>query len=735
MKRQGWLFVALWFFSIAVLWAEDGGDLHSLRQHAARNKSLDSYVEVCKYLYQTEEDADLLLLYADSIHQLAVGSGMPEQLVEYYVWASEGYFIKGEFEQGYALKRKAIALAEEIELPLQGTLSCFYMVYYFNTDARYDSARYYFRKGLNAGQDLQGMEDVCRTMLTNYASSFLFEGQTDSALVYTIRASERSAADKDTAMLIENLNQLGTIYRRKKDMENCIYNFEQALHLCELRGNHSAVAFIYGNIATAYCDWNRPQDAIRFSRKAVEHALKTGNKRRIGACYVNQGAIQVKVEEMRAEGITILLKAIPILEQVNDKRLLCDAYNYLVNAYRLEGDLDVAMQYLQKLDKLAHELQTDAERFRYYQAKAALLQDNGNYSEASAYYRRMTDMLRAGYKDTRDYDHYKHLSECYLSMGNYSLAYDYLTQAYALRDSVFHTEQTEQLSEYSVKYQTKEKELEIVTLKREQLERETYILRHRIVVGSVISLLIMLLLGLLYARQRQKARIALLASAASEKERQFVELQKETELRLTRKYIDGLESERERLATELHDDVCNSLLALEMNIRALSCETNTELDEQLDLLDNTRERVRTLSHELMPPVFQYATLDEMLADYVLHLSLPDKMRAEYHSTEGVDWNRVPKFIGFECYRIVQEAVSNALKHAGSDARLSVELSLEEDNRCSISVSDDGKGFEMNKKTNGIGLQTIRQRAETIGAEVELASAPGRGTRLKVSVLI
>ena len=49
---------------------------------------------------------------------------------------------------------------------------------------------------------------------------FLFEGQTDSALVYTIRASERSAADKDTAMLIENLNQLGTIYRRKKNLED-----------------------------------------------------------------------------------------------------------------------------------------------------------------------------------------------------------------------------------------------------------------------------------------------------------------------------------------------------------------------------------------------------------------------------------------------------------------------------------------------------------------------------------
>ena len=199
-------------------------------------------------------------------------------------------------------------------------------------------------------------------------------------------------------------------------------------------------------------------------------------------------------------------------------------------------------------------------------------------------------MLRSGYKDARDYEHYKRLAECYLAVNNSSQAYEYLTQAYALRDSAFHTEQTEQLSEYSVKYQTKEKELEIVTLRQEQLEQETYMLRHRIIVGSVISLLGILLLGSLYARQRQRARIAVLANAANEKEREFLELQKETEQRLTRKYIDGLESERERMATELHDDVCNSLLALEMNIRTISGEESSDLSEQLGLLSNTRER-------------------------------------------------------------------------------------------------------------------------------------------------
>lgn len=733
MKHRGWLTGFFLLLSIGMLWAEGEPELYMLQRKAALKSDVESYAAVCKYLYQAEEDPDLILLYADSILQIAKKSEAPADLVEYYMWASEGRFIKGDFEQGYALKRKAINLAKRERLKSKVATCCSDMGYYFNVDARYDSARHYFHQGLEAGETLPEVSEVCRTMLTNYASSFLFEGQTDSALVYTIRAKERSAADKDTSMLIENLNQLGTIYRRKKDLENCISHFEEALRLCEMQENHSAVAFIYGNIATAYCDWNRPEDAIPFSKKAVEYALKTGNTRRIGTCYVNLGAIQYRLKETRTEGIATLLKAIHMLEPVNDRRLLCNAYNYLVNAYLMDENLDAAMLYLQKLDKLAHEMKTDTERYRYYQAKASLMHQSGNYPEAITYYRRLDDMMQNGYKDTRDYEHYKNLSECCVKVNNPTLAYHYLTLAYTLRDSAYHTEQTQQLSDFSVKYQTKQKELEIVTLKREQLEQETYMLRHRIIVGAVMALLIISLLGSLYARQRQKIRIALLANAASQKEREFLELQKETEQRLTRKYIEGLECERERMATELHDDVCNSLLALEMNIRSLSDEKSPELGDQLDLLTHTRERLRTLSHELMPPAFQYATLDEMLADYVHHLSLPEGMQSEYRSTPGVDWNIVPKTIGFECYRIVQESVSNALKYAGG-AMVNVELSLQ--NNClSILVADDGKGFDLGKKTKGIGLRTIWQRAETMSARIEMNSAPGEGTRLKVNVLI
>lgn len=277
-------------------------------------------------------------------------------------------------------------------------------------------------------------------------------------------------------------------------------------------------------------------------------------------------------------------------------------------------------------------------------------------------------------------------------------------------------------------------QLEII-YRQKDLEREKELMYRRIIFASIFWLLVISLLLLLYTRQRQKVRLVQLAQAGSEKERQFLTLQKETEHRLTRKFIDGLESERERMATELHDDVCNSLLAFEMNVRSLTPDDDMEMEKQLELLKGIRERLRNMSHELMPPVFQHATIDEMLADYVLHLSLPEPMRAVYNSTEGVDWKKIPQDIGFEFYRIVQEAVSNALKHAGVACTcIQVELSLKE--KClSVLVADDGKGFELNRKIKGVGLHTMWQRANIIGGKMELETAPGEGVCIRVSVWI
>lgn len=733
MKLTEIICVLLLLLHIPYLRAQEADELSVLRQKAAADKSLKGYSDVCRYLYEKEERPELLSLYADTIRQLGVSTKSSDCFIEFYIWKSEACFIRGDYEDGYALKRKAITLAEKIGSKKYIATCSSDMGYYFNVDMQYDSARYYFKKGMAAVIDIPGFAETYRTMLTNYASSFLFEGKTDSALVYTIRAAERSTVDKDTAMLIENLNQLGTIYRRKKNLEQCIANFEKAFRLCEAQNNYRIAAYIYGNIATAYCDWSRPKDAIPFSEKAVEYAIKLGNRQMEGICYVNLGAIQCNMADTRAEGIATLQKAVPILEEGNNRRRLCEAYDYLVNACRQMNQRELAKEYLVKMDKLVGELETDVERYRYYRVKAAVLEDEGQYAEAIVYYLRMTNLLENGYQDARDYERYLHLAKCYSALHNDAKAYFYLDKAYALRESLFQTEKTEQLSDFSVKYQTAEKELEIIRLKQKDLELKAQLVKRRIVFGAVLALLIIVLLVLLFARQRQKARLAGLAKVASDKEREFLELQKDSELRLTRRYIDGLESERHRMAIELHDDVCNNLLALEMDVRSLPEVEGGAGSEQLRQLESIRLRLRSMSHELMPPAFQYATIDEMLSDYVHHLPLPSGMQAKYSSTEEVNWQVIPQEIGFEIYRIVQEAVTNTLKYAHASC-LHVSLSLKE-KQLSVQVTDNGKGFEVNKKTNGIGLRTIQQRADAIGANVEIDSRIGDGTHLIITVLV
>lgn len=115
----------------------------------------------------------------------------------------------------------------------------------------------------------------------------------------------------------------------------------------------------------------------------------------------------------------------------------------------------------------------------------------------------------------------------------------------------------------------------------------------------------------------------------------------------------------------------------------------------------------------------------MLADYILHIALPgQEARIEYHSTGGVDWKQVPQEIGFEYYRIVQETVGNAIRHAEATC-ICVDLSLE-GKRLSLLVTDDGKGFVPDRKSRGVGLRTIQQRAEIIGGKIKIGYHAGSG---------
>lgn len=180
------------------------------------------------------------------------------------------------------------------------------------------------------------------------------------------------------------------------------------------------------------------------------------------------------------------------------------------------------------------------------------------------------------------------------------------------------------------------------------------------------------------------------------------------------RYIEGQENERTRLAKELHDSVANQLLAVEMKL-----STDGLTPQAMELLNESREQVRHVSHELLPPEFTHHTIDEILTQYAAQIDGVRKCTVTYTSTpDNADWSFIPKQEAMEIYRIVQEAVSNALKHSEA-SMVSIGLHLDEKRNLMMIVSDNGIGQDSkDETTDGIGIRTIRQRAEAIGGRIE-----------------
>ncbi len=176
------------------------------------------------------------------------------------------------------------------------------------------------------------------------------------------------------------------------------------------------------------------------------------------------------------------------------------------------------------------------------------------------------------------------------------------------------------------------------------------------------------------------------------------------------RYIEGLEEERNRLAKELHDGVSNQLLAVEMK---LSAEGSS--DQARQLISESREQVRRVSHELMPPEFTHTTLDEVVIHYVCELNSSSHSEISCHmNPPDADWSEIPPYQALEIYRIIQEALGNALKHA--DATIIAVGMNKSKEETSIIISDNGKVGKGNCG-QGIGERTMKQRAESIGGEL------------------
>ncbi len=207
---------------------------------------------------------------------------------------------------------------------------------------------------------------------------------------------------------------------------------------------------------------------------------------------------------------------------------------------------------------------------------------------------------------------------------------------------------------------------------------------------------------------------------------------------LSRALLEGQEAERSQLARELHDEVGQALTAATLNLDALRAgenATDEKVDEALDVVKRALNQVRDLSLDLHPSILDDLGLAAALRWYL-------GRQAERSGIEvSVDASRLdrrlPKPVETACFRICQEAVTNVIKHAHA-SRVAVSIGVE-DGKVRMTVADDGRGFdveeahERTRRQPSLGLIGMEERATLLGGSLEVASRPGEGAEIRVSL--
>lgn len=208
---------------------------------------------------------------------------------------------------------------------------------------------------------------------------------------------------------------------------------------------------------------------------------------------------------------------------------------------------------------------------------------------------------------------------------------------------------------------------------------------------------------------------------------------------LSRRLFETEESERRRLARELHDRIGQNVTALDLNLNMLRGELPSGLLEKVGarlndcgtLLFHTGQLVRDIMIDLRPPGLDELGLFAALNEHARQFAGRTGCSASVSGTAVTP--RLPQAMEITLFRIAQEALVNIAKHAGATE---VAVTLESGPDAMIlSIADNGRGFDVAARlaqaAPSLGMVGMRERAESIGAGLRIESAPGRGTRVIV----
>ncbi|MEL7269950.1 MAG: sensor histidine kinase [Bacteroidota bacterium] len=546
------------------------------------------------------------------------------------------------------------------------------------------------------------------------------------------------------------------------NQDSAHYYFEKALEKLDPKKDSVEISVVYSNYAISY--ENNLEKALEYNTKAISFVEQ--NDSIMGRLYFSRGVFyfhnnangpakkyfilgyekSVSGNNLRAEGMTSRALAYMYRQEnkIDSAKIfmergldLCERTKSPEICYRINielgefydeiGQHDKAKIALLEANKHALARNKNFEVFTTYIMLARHETKHGDYSEASRYFQEFQYKFKQEepifYLGVNAYESW---SELEAKRGNLKKSNELLKLAMQFKDSLYSKQNKEALAEADAKYEAEKKDKEIATQDLQLQHQENTILRKENQVTLAIFIGLCLLLSIMglwfFFKQRQKT-----------KTNEILALEAKQEVVKLESLIDGEEKERNRLAQDLHDGINGDLAVIKYKIssigqKKLTAKEKTDYDEALSMLDNAVEQVRRISHNLAPPSLYRFDLIEAIEQFCMKQNTLEKVKISFqHFGNRISLKKENETA---IYRIIQEIINNILKHSGASEAM-VQINNHGD-KLTLTVEDNGKGFDAYDTAKGIGLQNIKSRVDFLKADLDIDSS-NKGTTVQIEM--
>jgi signal transduction histidine kinase len=548
-----------------------------------------------------------------------------------------------------------------------------------------------------------------------------------------IDLSRKIPGDEGHAALAGSLLSMGAVYHGNGDFEPALSLYFEAESVYLRLHDNAGLIRVYSSLGDLCDKLQQPQKRQVYNSKAFELASETSDITAKCKAFTAQ-ANNLANDGHFPEAIDLYNITLVLARSISDLHMEHTVLYDLGFTYSRQENYQKALTLYKESMEVARKNKSLAdEGDALYKVGLMWYYLENLYESRDALFRAMeiADRLQSDILKRNILDVLYSVEE---TAGNYKLAYTYLNQYVDVIYKIFSHEDQQQVNYLNARFKAAERDHQIRELESEKKIQQLKLRRQQTwLAGLAVVLTMAILLVILVSRNfRYKRNIA--EQLLKIKEQQLSELRKERELLATRSVLQGEESERSRMARDLHDGLGGLLSGVKINLSSMkgnsiiTSENAEAFDHAIRLLDTSIGELRRVAHNLMPETLNHYGLKTALNDFVNEIgsSLATSLNFRFFG-EDIRYNTQ---LELTVYRIAQELVNNALKHAGAST---VDLQLiASTERVCIQVVDNGKGFiPFESGKDGKGLISIRERVQAYNGRFELESKPEDGTEISI----